>query len=40
MYNLVITMRHQIVKESIMRKILMRTQTKMRTKREKIPTKK
>ena len=40
MYNLVMTMRHQIVKESTMRKISMRTKTMMMIRRGKIPKEK
>ena len=40
MYNIVMTMRHQIVKESMMRKILMRTKMMWMIRRGKIPKEK
>ena len=36
MYNLVITMRHQVVKESMMIKMLMRTKSMMMIRRGKM----
>ena len=40
MYNLAMTMRHQIVKESMMRKTLIRTKKMMMIRRGKIPKEK
>ena len=40
MYNPVMKMRHQIIKESMIRKILMRTKTMLMIRRGKMPKEK